>query len=175
MRKGRTKHLAVDHDHGTGRIRGLLCERHIGIGNFKDDPVELQAAITYHGTGRRRRIAPDARRFEGCRGPCACATSRPSPEGRAPANDSRQGPNAGDCRFYDAASRPWLVGQSSSRPGADNHPFLSGAGVPSTYRVANGWGEFILVTVMIAADPHRLCAADPTALASQVGGSGMPW
>jgi hypothetical protein len=33
------------------------------------------------------------------------------------------------------------------------------------YRVANGWGEYILVTVMIAADPHRLRAADP----------GMPW
>ena len=46
--KPEAKHLAVDHDHTTGNVRGILCENcNRGIGMFKDSPEILANAIKY--------------------------------------------------------------------------------------------------------------------------------
>ena len=51
---------ALDHDHRTGAVRGLLCRRcNTGIGNFRDDQRLLASAILY------RRDPPEARRARG--------------------------------------------------------------------------------------------------------------
>lgn len=40
--------LCVDHNHETGRIRGLLCTNcNTGIGLLKENPLILDRAITY--------------------------------------------------------------------------------------------------------------------------------
>ncbi len=45
---GRPGRLAVDHIHGTERVRGLLCHRcNTAIGLFRDDPVLLTKARRY--------------------------------------------------------------------------------------------------------------------------------
>lgn len=46
--KGTMARLAVDHDHETGTIRGLLCNGcNTGLGHFKDNPKLLEGAINY--------------------------------------------------------------------------------------------------------------------------------
>lgn len=48
LRGGNKKSLAVDHDHATGKIRGLLCsDCNTGIGKLKDDRNVLLSAIQY--------------------------------------------------------------------------------------------------------------------------------
>lgn len=46
--KSTVKSLAIDHDHNTGKIRGLLCfSCNVGLGHFKDDITLLEKAIEY--------------------------------------------------------------------------------------------------------------------------------
>lgn len=46
--KGKNSTLHVDHDHETGKVRALLCNRcNLVIGHLEEDPDLLQSAIEY--------------------------------------------------------------------------------------------------------------------------------
>ena len=47
-RRGKIRHLSVDHDHETGEVRGLLCFTcNVGIGAFKERRDLVEAAAHY--------------------------------------------------------------------------------------------------------------------------------
>lgn len=47
-RSGKLRRLSVDHNHETGKVRGLLCFRcNVGIGYLLDDVSIISSAITY--------------------------------------------------------------------------------------------------------------------------------
>jgi uncharacterized protein YlaI len=42
--------LNIDHCHKTGKVRGLLCFNcNVGLGNFRDNPINLKKALAYLG------------------------------------------------------------------------------------------------------------------------------
>lgn len=49
-RTGQVKNLSVDHDHKTGKVRGLLCHLcNTAIGKLGDDPRMISKALKYLG------------------------------------------------------------------------------------------------------------------------------
>jgi hypothetical protein len=45
---GRGERWHIDHCHETNRVRGLLCHNcNVGLGNFRDSPSILAAALDY--------------------------------------------------------------------------------------------------------------------------------
>lgn len=43
-----SKNTHIDHDHNTGKVRGILCHScNIGIGFFKDDIERIEKALVY--------------------------------------------------------------------------------------------------------------------------------
>jgi len=48
IRMGRIRNLAIDHNHTTDKVRGLLCNRcNRGLGYFLDRSALLEAAVSY--------------------------------------------------------------------------------------------------------------------------------
>lgn len=52
-----TRRLSIDHDHKTGKIRGLLCSKcNFGISAFHDDIEKMFSAIIYLQTNNKNNI-----------------------------------------------------------------------------------------------------------------------
>ena len=58
-RRGKTRTLCVDHNHKTGAIRGLLCNRcNTALGLIDDSPITLDKAVKYLQASTKRKIIP---------------------------------------------------------------------------------------------------------------------
>jgi len=45
---GSKKHWSTDHDHATGKVRGILCHHcNLALGHFKDDSSRVRTAADY--------------------------------------------------------------------------------------------------------------------------------
>lgn len=73
--------LAVDHDHKTGEIRGLLCSRcnHKLLGAANDDPVRLRKAADYLEQYAPREVFGDPKYVPGFTPPLAPLTATETP------------------------------------------------------------------------------------------------
>jgi hypothetical protein len=59
-RSTKVKDLAIDHDHKTGKVRGLLCSNcNRALGLFKDDLSNLQSALLYLSSNLGESNVPD--------------------------------------------------------------------------------------------------------------------
>lgn len=59
IRQGTLSKLSVDHNHATGEIRGLLCNRcNRAIGRMDDDPAMLRASVAWVETAKTARFVP---------------------------------------------------------------------------------------------------------------------
>jgi hypothetical protein len=48
MRQRTVRHMAIDHDHKTGKVRGVICiSCNTGIGQFRDDIEAMMRAVAY--------------------------------------------------------------------------------------------------------------------------------
>ena len=45
---GKSTRLSIDHNHSTGKVRGILCRKcNMGIGQFNEDVILLTKAVEY--------------------------------------------------------------------------------------------------------------------------------